>query len=72
MQKQWQYNGVTCNTMNIKEIRLIKYALQSLLVEWNDEIKEDLEYKGITKKYLQDKIDEWIERYREKNIGYEL
>jgi len=58
--------------MNIKEIRLIKYALQSLLVEWNDEIKEDLEYKGITKKYLQDKIDEWIERYREKNIGYEL
>jgi hypothetical protein len=58
--------------MNIKEIRLIKYAIQSLLVEWDDEIKEDLESKDITKQYLQDKINEWIEKYREKNIGYEL
>jgi len=68
--EQWPYNGVNCNTMSIKEIQLIQYALQLLLVEWDDELKYELKAKGITKKYLQEKTYEWIEKYRE--IAYEL
>ena len=69
-QKQWQYNGVNCNTMTSKEIKLIQYALQFLLAEWDEEIKHELKRKDITKKYIQDTIDSCIERTRE--IGYEL
>lgn len=69
-QKQWQYNGVNCNTMTSKEIKLIQYALQFLLAEWDEEIKHELKRKDITKKYIQDTIDSYIERTRE--IGYEL
>jgi hypothetical protein len=56
--------------MTSKEIKLIQYALQFLLAEWDEEIKHELKRKDITKKYIQDTIDSYIERTRE--IGYEL
>ena len=56
--------------MNTKDIKLIEYALRFLNSNWDSDNAEDLNQYGITRAYLEDKCDEWLDKHLEQ--PYEL